>query len=1301
MAPQTPQTPPLAPATAANGSSSSTTTTTNDVIDQQQQSTDPQTPQESDSVVIVRALYPYVSEDPNTISLSFEADDLIQVVTQLDSGWWYGFCNQARGWFPSNFVEEITQSDLEDDSEEGDEEGSVDNDNDDTEKVHDHDHDTNGHHAHVLEHDLDDQDQTDSDDETTNDDLWLPQTTADGQLYYFNTRTGDSSWSIPTPSLSRRTTTQATNVQQQQQQQDSKDNTSSTTSLAPPSRPNHHRNDSNGAPVPHTNEDHRSTASRRSTAASISSSTLSGSDAVRDSMTHDQLRQNGVSNGQVMTSSRAMGSVQELTETDSHTGSSRPSSWQASAVPTRVGSPHSQDGLLNHAQASSAAHVRKPSSTGAPGISDSAEGLPPLPVVSNPLDPVPTWASLEEHASATLLNLVHSADNGYKSYYQIQAAQVVESIRVMFYASGMIDKDSAPIRLHGDLKVYHRQIMAALSRLILSAKMASSVWPAEGSVAKMRSDAGEVATAVREFITAAQNANVTVHDVDAKLVANPDSAANATHSSRHSQKLARSLSTVSRPSLDGGDRSSANGSVGGKSSTVASSTVLTPLEYYCKSACRAIGVLSLQITKAVDSVQGSVLQSGPNIMNSAQSSQLVTQCHNAISHTGSLLALVSEYYATVFAEHPDIKDHILLDVRVSRQALYNNVASLVMAIQLATDPMARMSVLEMALEATQTAERSVQDLTAATRALAMASDEMEKGTRTRSASEANISSSDSFLMLEDSDLEGDTIKGTSSRHRRSESRLSSFSSGSSAAPSMASGASGVDTFTRSNAAIYGSSQGSSAVVEIAAANTGRGPTVGNPTDRDQQRARGIKLNKIFGEDVVLSGPKTPKAVEIPWYLQHDHSTTEISFNMEGLVKGGTLPALVERLTLHDSIPASFVATFLLTYRSFTTTTEFFNLLFRRFTIAPPTGLEGQDLVQWTERKLTPIRLRVFNTIKTWLENFYMEDEVEDRQMLPKIKEFSSLMRHSMSFAAVQIIKLVEKREASDGSLRKMILNLTTQAPQPITPRNLKKIKFLELDPLEFARQLTIMEASAYNKIKPVECLAKAWTSEDPEIAAKAVNIKKMIETANLYANWVNELVLSEKDTKKRALIVRQLVAVAEKLRQLNNFSLLYATTAALALSPIHRLKRTWELVPSKVMATYTTLQAVTNSAKSWTDYRQELHSANPPCVPFVGVYLTDLVMIQDGNPDFLKGAEQHINFAKRVSTAEVIREIQQYQSVPYCLTTVPEIQAFIRRGLDQSKPVAELHELSLELEPREGEEEKITRLLAEAGFLSI
>lgn len=146
--------------------------------------------------------------------------------------------------------------------------------------------------------------------------------------------------------------------------------------------------------------------------------------------------------------------------------------------------------------------------------------------------------------------------------------------------------------------------------------------------------------------------------------------------------------------------------------------------------------------------------------------------------------------------------------------------------------------------------------------------------------------------------------------------------------------------------------------------------------------------------------------------------------------------------------------------------------------------------------------------------------------------------------------------------------------------------------------------------------------------------------------------------------------------------MLSATTAALFQSPIHRLKRSWDLVPAKTMNSLAMLQALTSSAKNWADYRAELHSVNPPCVPFVGVYLTDLVMIEDGNPDFLRKTDNHINFYKRVSTAEVLREIQQYQSVPYCLTIVPEIQTFIRRGMDNAKVVTELYDMSLALEPR-------------------
>lgn len=101
---------------------------------------------------------------------------------------------------------------------------------------------------------------------------------------------------------------------------------------------------------------------------------------------------------------------------------------------------------------------------------------------------------------------------------------------------------------------------------------------------------------------------------------------------------------------------------------------------------------------------------------------------------------------------------------------------------------------------------------------------------------------------------------------------------------------------------------------------------------------------------------------------------------------------------------------------------------------------------------------------------------------------------------------------------------------------------------------------------------------------------------------------------------------------------------------------------------------------------------------FLGVYLTDLVFIEDGIPSVIKNSEL-INFMKRKMTAEVIRDIQQYQNVPYTLNPVPELQSWILNQMEAARSVHEMYDRSLEVEPREREEEKIARLLSESGFL--
>jgi son of sevenless-like protein len=99
------------------------------------------------------------------------------------------------------------------------------------------------------------------------------------------------------------------------------------------------------------------------------------------------------------------------------------------------------------------------------------------------------------------------------------------------------------------------------------------------------------------------------------------------------------------------------------------------------------------------------------------------------------------------------------------------------------------------------------------------------------------------------------------------------------------------------------------------------------------------------------------------------------------------------------------------------------------------------------------------------------------------------------------------------------------------------------------------------------------------------------------------------------------------------------------------------------------------------------------------MFLTDLTFIEDGNADRVKAMPHLINFDKRTKTAEKIKEIQQHQN-SYPLMEIPELQNFLTNNLKNAdRDPEQMYQKSLQLEPREREDEKIARLLQESGFL--
>ncbi|TPX54683.1 hypothetical protein PhCBS80983_g05847 [Powellomyces hirtus] len=1179
---------------------------------------------------VVRALYDYAGSSEDA-SLAFRKGDVIQVLTQLETGWWDGLWNGQRGWFPSNYVGEVE----------------------------------------VV------RDAPTSEQEKTG--LWVRQIGDLGTVYYFNRKTGTTTTETP-----QMFAPEPSEISGEGRNSGNYNNTAKLLDLpdgwivfeAETGGPVYYNSYTRETRWTRPNNGQQLDNESVSTISPASSAPISAGPLSASS-----------SNG-----SFSRESMRSRTESESHprnshhqlegmppnwgrklTGDGRPyyynmltdeTTWTLDDVDPETGALLAK---IHRRKASDSSAVSERSSTGSQS-SNSAPVSPAVPDIDASGQGI-TWSKLTADIGQAVYQLNYSAKFGQKEKFIPQSSSIVESIRIMLYASGTARKDAPLVASHKMLKMHHRHIMSSLSKLVLFAKLASGVWPPPDAVYKMQQAANEVLLAVRHFVAAAQEAGVPVRAADViNGVENAVAAAEAMLAQSHDSAVS---------SLDGNDDSrhnslSSDGSLQATDQQLSVQQTNSELIAQLEKFTRSIAKMLSDMVTAVRSDQ-------------MESSTLITQVKVTVMEVGQFLALVEEIPLDY------LSDDLTVDFKVNRLSLYNSVTGLVNAISTATKPLPPSNASELVVLSTGLLEKSVKDLLISTKFLIEEKESVEQVTlqnyieqygQQRRSSEGGLVRPRRAASL--------SILGPGSLGALPENGEGDRNSGGYTLPSYSEEEDGRPLFSRSM----------SSAASIPSVTSTRDASSDSPEPGRRPSKNGSKIQQILGDEA----PESPtvqshpaQLVAKPRFLDYDYAPEDLIFNMEGKVKGGTLEALVERLTLHDTLDADFLLAFLLTYRSFTNSIELISLLTRRYSIQPPADLPIEDREQWVEKKQTPIRLRVFNVLKNWIETYAMDDDATDRIALATVKRFAQeTVAQSMPGPSAQLIRLVEKRESGSGSARKMVLNSNREFPTPVVPRNLNKIKFLDLDTTEVARQLTIMESKQYNKIMPGEFLKKAWSEKDGNAA---VNVKAMITMSNQITGWVAASILNERDPKKRAQIMKHFIYIADRCRALNNFNTLMSVLAGLNSAPIHRLKRTWEVISQRSHSMLEALRNTMTPTRNFSAYRDALHSANPPCVPFLGFYLTDLTFVEDGNPDMVKGSPHLVNFAKRLKTAEVLREIQQYQNVPYVLMPVPEIQGWLKMGLSNPVEDNDLYNTSLELEPREREDEKIARLLQESGFL--
>jgi hypothetical protein len=270
------------------------------------------------------------------------------------------------------------------------------------------------------------------------------------------------------------------------------------------------------------------------------------------------------------------------------------------------------------------------------------------------------------------------------------------------------------------------------------------------------------------------------------------------------------------------------------------------------------------------------------------------------------------------------------------------------------------------------------------------------------------------------------------------------------------------------------------------------------------------------------------------------------------IQGATVEKLVQKLT-PDVQPGSlkspcpgmimlylpdiftdphYLSCFMLTYRCFMAPSELLDLLQLRWNTPPPDSTK--NLEAYKNTTLFPIRMRITNVMKYWLETHW-SDFVSDRELLDSVRAFVDKMEAGgLEKVASQIRHVIKLKSLNRD---KRAIEFARDAPRPILPPD-KKAKFflMEFSPEEIARQLLLIEFELLRSIELKELLSGGWATSEKDRTSP--NIVKMLNWADHVTRWVQSEILQTEDTRYRAITLTRFIWIA-KVRTLSPSQIVY------------------------------------------------------------------------------------------------------------------------------------------------------------------
>ncbi|KAJ3326300.1 hypothetical protein HDV06_000176 [Boothiomyces sp. JEL0866] len=367
-----------------------------------------------------------------------------------------------------------------------------------------------------------------------------------------------------------------------------------------------------------------------------------------------------------------------------------------------------------------------------------------------------------------------------------------------------------------------------------------------------------------------------------------------------------------------------------------------------------------------------------------------------------------------------------------------------------------------------------------------------------------------------------------------------------------------------------------------------------------------------------------------------------------MITSGDVKSLLDSLLFPIDQDMSFAEVFLANYRFFVSSMDVFECLIGWYNSDLEPGQKPASDANYRKLKKN-VQQRSLRILLVWIRNHWNDFHVNPK-LYGALNDFINVLA-TESFGNNQ--KLVH-------AVREQRLSWYTSQYIPMFSMDRSNSDFsrpliFEWEPYVFSDNLTMVEHYLFRQVKPDTYLQLLAVPAD--IAGGGYNLP--LKTLLDYCAWFRTLVayvatvvLKEDSTKKKTAALKILLKIARNCLELGNYNSAFAIVYGLKRPSVLIWSHAWEALPTKYLDIFREINQLMDFTNGYQEYWDSITSTNPPAIPFLVPYFSDLIYIYNNSPANLDDEEtsevtRKINFQKYYNMFSICAELETFRLTSY------------------------------------------------------